>query len=555
MSLQTRLTALAQAVGADIKDLKTKSAVASVASAQQIFEMGMPNQIRAGRQFTAADFTNMGLSTPIGLWNLSNVNDSSGNGRSLVNKGTVVFDRGILNTALTAARFSGTVGQGFYITDTGAADPFRIRTGSMGCWFKTAKRGTAQILLGKWGTASQNCWIFYINSANQLHLDYSFNGTGVGGPDAISDVCDHRWHFGVATFDGAAWRIYCDGELEITFLATGMLFEGSSAFAIGIGGMDAANNGATPHFGRIDEAFVTADILSDDQVRNLYCARMTHTLGVVPTRAFLNIRRQSRGATHVIGDYGSQPRRLYNFAAGALTDEGTNAVTLTNNGGVVSCPGADGIPGNGVYLAGAQSLSSTDAGLPLGNGQRSYGCWFRTSVSSVAQGLIGWGVGQGDARMVIEAGGSITAWTSSNDLSIGGITSPFVADGLWHHVVVVEDNAPIDGLKQKLYLDGRMVASGTVLGTLSLGGADRFRIGARPNNTAFFTGQIDGVFAHIVALTSEAVHKLYDKGGSQTLAPSPKNAGDHVEAMSATEVLVAFDTLESINQVDLMVAA
>src|SRR5438270_4112671 len=31
------------------------------------------------------------------------------------------------------------------------------------------------------------------------------------------------------------------------------------------------------HYGRVDEAFVTADVLSDDQVRLLYAVRLTHT--------------------------------------------------------------------------------------------------------------------------------------------------------------------------------------------------------------------------------------------------------------------------------------
>ena len=59
---------------------------------KQILDVGISGQIRAGRQLTATDFTNMGLAAPVGLWNLSNLNDSSGNGRNLTNKGAVPFD-------------------------------------------------------------------------------------------------------------------------------------------------------------------------------------------------------------------------------------------------------------------------------------------------------------------------------------------------------------------------------------------------------------------------------------------------------------------------------
>ena len=69
-----------------------------------------------------------------------------GSGGPLVNLGAVPFGVGINGLAATAAVFAGSTGQALYIADTGAADPFRIRTGSWGCWFRTAKRGTEAIL-------------------------------------------------------------------------------------------------------------------------------------------------------------------------------------------------------------------------------------------------------------------------------------------------------------------------------------------------------------------------------------------------------------------------
>ena len=105
---------------------------ASVLTGARVLDVGVVNQVRAGRQLTLADFTNLGLSAPAGLWNLSNLTDVSGNGRTLVNKGSVPFATGINGAASTAAQFSGNTGQALYIADTGAADPFRIKTGSLG---------------------------------------------------------------------------------------------------------------------------------------------------------------------------------------------------------------------------------------------------------------------------------------------------------------------------------------------------------------------------------------------------------------------------------------
>src|SRR4051812_37852587 len=130
-----------------------------VYSAKQVLEVGQVGQIRAGRVLTPADFTNMGLSAPLGLWNLSNLNDSSGNTRNLTNKGSVTFDTGITGAASEAAQFTGSTAQALYILDAGGADPFRIRTGSWGCWLRNAKRGIIQDPFGKWSVAAgQQGW-------------------------------------------------------------------------------------------------------------------------------------------------------------------------------------------------------------------------------------------------------------------------------------------------------------------------------------------------------------------------------------------------------------
>ena len=61
----------------------------AVVSSRQVLDTGITNQIRAGRQLTAADFTAMGLSAPIALYNLGSVSDSSGNGRNQIGRAHV----------------------------------------------------------------------------------------------------------------------------------------------------------------------------------------------------------------------------------------------------------------------------------------------------------------------------------------------------------------------------------------------------------------------------------------------------------------------------------
>jgi hypothetical protein len=118
---------------------------------------------------------------------------------------------------------------------------------------------------------------------------------------------------------------------------------------------------------------------------------------------------------------------------------------------------------------------------------------------------------------------------------------------------MVEDNASGDGVKRKLYLDGRLVGGSTVMNGIALAGANRFRIGAAPDGTLPFTGQIDGVFVTGYAMTTDEVLRLYAKA-SQTMPSSPKNSGDHVEGYDSGSVLVVADTLDAQHYIDLTLA-
>jgi hypothetical protein len=90
--------------------------------------------------------------------------------------------------------------------------------------------------------------------------------------------------------------------------------------------------------------------------------------------------------------------------------------------------------------------------------------------------------------------------------------------------------------------------------SLTLGGANRFRIGSYPSGASPFTGQISRVFVYAGALTVEQVQALYNKS-SQELARSPKNSADHVEAIETARLLALFDTVDSSDLIDLAVAS
>ena len=245
----------------------------SVLKAVPILDVGQVNQIRAGRQLTVADFTNMGLSAPIGLWNLSDLTDASGNGHPLLNKGAVPVTTGINGVANTAARFTGDQNQALYIPDAGASDPFRIRTGSLGCWFRANARNGYQMLIAKWDDtggvgAYKRCYRLYIDQSNVLILDVSATGSDAVNVVGKTDVADNKWHFAVGCNDGGKISLYLDGKLQSETKSKGPCCTTVTVpFNLGNSGADSSLVGAYSAYSLIDETFVTADVLSLEQIR------------------------------------------------------------------------------------------------------------------------------------------------------------------------------------------------------------------------------------------------------------------------------------------------
>lgn len=540
----------------------------AVLTARSILDVGLLNQIRAGRQLSATDFTNLGLSAPVGLYNLGDTADSSGNGRTLINRGAVTFDIGINGLATTAARFTGSATQGFYILDTGAADPFRIRSGSVGCWMRTAKRSVSHYVITKADVAGTNVsYYLYVNAAEGtiefgISADGTWNAPNFAYIDSLTMVADDRWHFVVGTADGTMVRLYVDGVYEGYAPTTGRIFAGTAPFNIGILGLVASGSGVEPNFGLIDEAFITTEVLTEDQIRNLYCAKIAHTFGSIPKRSSINVRRLRKGAALLTSDFPTAPLRLYNFSAGSLNNEGSDAngaagttATFANNGAALAAgtTSVDGLSGNAFSFNGAnQSLSATDTGLPSGTNPWSFGQWVKTTktANNMVVSYYGYNAAAYSVAHLFQPTGVIV---SRNVVGGNDIAGPYIGDGEWHFIVTTAHNAPTDGVKRKLYVDGKLVGGSTVLNSVVLSGSNAHRVGAGNLGTDLpFFGQVDSSFICNYALTADQIVALYIKG-TQSLGVSPKNEGDHIEQMNAANLLCIFDTLEMQHQIDLAV--
>ena len=527
---------------------------------RSVLEVGQVGQTRAGRQLTAADFTECGLAAPLGLWNLGDLTDVSGNSRTLANKGSVTFGTGIEGSPSSAAVFTGQTTKALYISDTGGSDPFRIRAGSWGCWIRTAKRSTTQAVLGKMGGAGSRSYLIQIEANTVAGYIYG-DGTNSFSALANVDVCDDRWHHVVVTYDGLAVRMYVDGLLESVTGTSGIpIFAAAGPLNIGAQQADGVTAATAPHFGRVDEAFITNDVLSADQVRHLYGVKLAHGLGTAPRRVSLRATRRRRGAPLANGDFPSNPVRAYNLSGASLAE--LNAGTaLTATGGVTSdFAGPDGSRQGAHYLSGGNHLQATDAGLPSGTNPRSYGAWFNAPAGTVNAVLLSWGTtSTGHAAALIDANGTL-AFASAGDVVSSGIR---VGDGQWHHFAVVEDNTAqgsarangetSDGVLRRLYLDGQLVAASTVMNSITLAGANAMRVGANPNGTSAFTGALARVWVFAGALTADQIRAVSHKA-TVALQPSAKDATQHVEGSGATSLVFIGDDLEPQDLIDLEVS-
>lgn len=524
---------------------------------QIIHDSGTPGQLRAGRSLTPADFTNIGLETPLALWNFSNNGqDASGNGHNLLEKGVPRYVRGIDGTDATAVQFDGS--NAFYIIDTGATDPFRFKVICFGAWFRSAKQDVLQSIITKRGASGTYAYWLRTNASNVASFGVSSTGASpILEVLGSAQLCDGRWHFLVGTYDGITQNLYVDGKLDATAVrgsaGAEFIFASPSPLNIGAFGADANVAVSESNFGQVDEAFMTSEILSSDDVFNLYCVKVPHTLGDIPSGISLNVYSGTKGGSLFTGDFPAVPLRLYNYSAGSLANEGSNPSSgLTAVGTPVSVPGVDGAKGNAYSLSGAQRFTASDAGLPAGVVNVSYGCWFKCSNKTTAGYLMQWGATQGtnDNRIYITAAGVITFANGAGT----GIAGPFIADGFWHFVVAVHEVSPTDGLKRKFYLDGQLVESSTALNAVVLGGANKFVIGSSILSTNNLIGQVDTTFVCDSVLTLDDINKLYAKTVHEHF-PSPKNPGDHVRAMSDTDLYVIFDTLDLGDKISMKVMA
>jgi hypothetical protein len=527
-----------------------------------IVGVGNAGSKRAGRKLVVADFTVLlGVAAPIALYNFdNNPNDLSGNARHLTpTTAAPTYQRGIEGVATSAIRFAGNNAMGLFLADA-SGGPFDFRTGTFGCWFKTAKTGTSQRLISKGANvAAQRAWQLSTDGATgALKAMVSTDGSNSVIPVGVTNVHDDRWHFGVGTYDGTLLRVYCDASLEATGRMGGDIAQNAQPFNIGSGGITAAAGTGSenlPMWGLIDEAFVHPEVLDENQIRLLMAASIAHSTGLESDSIAVRVRRRRRGGRLVATDFPATPRRLYNLGSDVVGDEGADASGAGTVAGTV--PYVDGIDGTSQgakSFPGVAGNYATFTPPALITAQaKTIGCWFQTL-----------GVGGAQMTVVSLGGGTATDWRALYIQSNGvpsmwdgsGVTPPFigqnVVDGLPHFWVVVLDNNAADGLKRKTYLDTQLFSSDTSFVNPTIGTGSIY-LGQLSNGTELYKGLIDGLFMCDYAMTAEQIAALFAVG-SKTL-PAAVLDQSIIEAVDASNVYMLADKLDPQHLLDLKMAA
>ena len=401
------------------------------------------------------------------FYKLSDASDSSGNGNTLTNNGSVSFASGKLGNA---AVFNG--------TNSLEKAPFDL---------------------------GQNFTVSFWANLNEV-IDYGWLLLQYGGfciytrQDGSIEVGDAiSWNFATASgvVETGVWKHYC---LSVSN-GVGTLYANNSVLGnsegnapldlsdtgdrpFGIAGESVSNNGYIN--GSMDAVGIWNRALNSAEVAALYNSGNGLEL---PAPIDLESGLQ---AFYKLSD---------------TSDSSGNGNTLTNNGNVSF---ASGKLGNAAVFDGSNYLQGSDSAFPSGQSARTISCWYKTN-SNNDMCVVSYGAQNPNEGVTLYSqGDGIFIFSQYGD---GILSNSSLNDNSWHNVIVT-----FDGTNWILYVDGsindqKAMGTDTQLTELLIGGA----WGGGGN----FDGSVDAVGIWNRALNSAEVTALYNSGNGYEIGASP----------------------------------
>jgi len=210
-------------------------------------------------------------------------------------------------------------------------------------------------------------------------------------------------------------------------------------------------------------------------------------------------------------------------------DGNAKDVQSTNDGMLVYGAGfGSGMVGQAFSFDGKNRVVASTAGLPIYNSDRTLAVWVKADAFLEGEAFFA-GYGKFKAyNQVYELGaaGSTLFFSQWG----GAIFGPALQTGRWYYVAVTNTDT-----KVKLYLDGKLVASGDL--PIDTAAGTKFFVGSLPDEPAKrLDGLVDEVEIYNRALTAAEIRDIFQAGSKRQCRPVPQPT--HTPSLTATKPIV-----------------
>ena len=263
-----------------IHDLPLGADASLVASIEyrEIKSVGDFGQFNSGHVLDTTSFRSALIGSDLSWWNLNDMFDDSGNGRTFSNNNSATFGTGIIGDLNSAVVLNGS-NQFLSRVDSffdGAGSDFAV-----GGWFNLTNWANGvgwAVLFGLWDSVAKS-YVVRVSASGVLYLYASYNGTNV-----------EETHVDIASFTG--WHhisikhivstntmsLYVDGvKAAPDLVISGSLYSHPSPiFRIGV-----AYDGPVTYLdGKVDEFFFCKGAIDDNDIMRIQSAKYTHNKGL-----------------------------------------------------------------------------------------------------------------------------------------------------------------------------------------------------------------------------------------------------------------------------------
>jgi len=327
---------------------------------------------------------------------------------------------------------------------------------------------------------------------------YSSSG-GIHDMAGSTNVCDGKWHFITAVYDGTDKRIYVDGVLDATATnphsGTGLGKGGSTTRYgfIGDGSEATSFNGTRNEFyfkGSIDEVSIWHQTLTATEIGDIMNHEISSPTSETNLQAYYKF---NDGSGQVLADATSNN---YDGQLGATTGVDTSDPTwLSVNAAVEDKMGTFNGTSNYATISNTTDIN-TGSDLP----NRTISVWFNaTDITKTGKQVVYEEGGHinGFSVYIFNSRIYIAGWAESNSWAGTYFNSTSISSGKWHHAALVLSGSSTF----TAYLDGVQIGTTSTgvsslpshSGDISIGrnGSTQFHDGDDNTAGSYFQGSID----------------------------------------------------------------